>query len=131
MKKAPEAIKEEASTSGASPSEGFQQIGPTKQNNRIIALGSVLVGVGLFASGRLESAGPGLNQLTTNAVTYEEVGVNNSLTYDDEPHDWMNMILNVGTFFFLALLCFHIGTSSFLDTLVIDLQKSEVFRFRR
>lgn len=69
MKVAPETVKEDARSA-----EVFQQIGPTKQINRVIALGSVLVAVGLFASGRLDgSARPGLGQLTALAVPYEEV----------------------------------------------------------
>lgn len=69
MKAAPETVKEDARSADV-----FQQIGPTKQINRIIALGSVLVAVGLFASGRLDGAArPGLTQLSANAVPYEEV----------------------------------------------------------
>jgi hypothetical protein len=74
MSKAPQTLTEEASSSGVGASQEFQQIGPSKQSNQIIALASVLVAVGLFASGRLETlVGPGLNQLTANAIPYEEV----------------------------------------------------------
>jgi hypothetical protein len=76
MSKAPQTLTEEASNSGVGASQEFQQIGPSKQSNQIIALASVLVAVGLFASGRLETlVGPGLNQLTANAIPYEEVHI--------------------------------------------------------
>ena len=68
MKVAPDTVKEDARSA-----EVFQQIGPTKQINRLIALGSALVAVGLFAAGRLDGARPGLSQLAANAVPYEEV----------------------------------------------------------
>lgn len=77
MKVAPESVKEDARSA-----EVFQQIGPTKEINRIIALGSVLVAVGLFASGRLDGgARPGLSQLSANAVPYEEVLILIILSY--------------------------------------------------
>lgn len=70
LKSAPNAVKETITR----PAQEFQQIGPTKQINQFIALGSVLVAVGLFASARLDGGGvPGLSQLTLQAVPYEEV----------------------------------------------------------
>lgn len=70
LKSAPKVVKETTTR----PAQEFQQIGPTKQINQFIALGSVLVAVGLFASARLEGGGvSGLSQLTVQAVPYEEV----------------------------------------------------------
>ncbi|KAG0600955.1 hypothetical protein M758_11G073800 [Ceratodon purpureus] len=84
MKAAPETVKEDARSA-----EVFQQIGPTKQINRIIALGSVLVAVGLFASGRLDAgARPGLSQLSANAVPYEEALANGKPTVVEFYADW-------------------------------------------
>lgn len=70
LKSAPKVVKETTTR----PAQEFQQIGPTKQINQFIALGAVLVAVGLFASARLEGGGvSGLSQLTVQAVPYEEV----------------------------------------------------------
>lgn len=67
-------VASETAKENATPVEVFQQIGPSKQMNRLIALGSVVFAVGLFVSGRLEGvARPGLSQLSANAVPYEEV----------------------------------------------------------
>jgi len=89
MSKAPQTLTEEASSSGVGASQEFQQIGPSKQSNQIIALASVLVAVGLFTSGRLETlVGPGLNQLTANAIPYEEALVNGRPTVVEFYADW-------------------------------------------
>lgn len=85
MQVAPETVKEEAKSAEVN----FQQIGPTKQINRVIALGSVLVAVGLFASGRLDGgARPGLGQLTALAVPYEEALANGRPTVVEFYADW-------------------------------------------
>ncbi|XP_073386463.1 thioredoxin-like protein HCF164, chloroplastic isoform X2 [Physcomitrium patens] len=82
-------VASETAKENATPVEVFQQIGPSKQMNRLIALGSVVFAVGLFVSGRLEGvARPGLSQLSANAVPYEEALANGRPTVVEFYADW-------------------------------------------
>jgi hypothetical protein len=65
-------LKEEPVTSSSS-GQAFETYGPGKRGNQLVALASVTVAVGLFLSGRLGGAGPGLSDLAASAISYQEV----------------------------------------------------------